>query len=211
MAASDPRHVLWRMGAVGDAPWVRRRFRCSARAPFAERMTMIEAFAGHSAYDQLSMLSFHASASMSQRVWSKLGEAAGKVVYYPFAARSVMEAAFEAPWEVKLREPKGLLRDAARKAGVPEFVISRPKANFNATPAQWSAPGAALEPLVPLAAKAFDEKEIRRRQTADWADAHQFATMLNYAIWKRLFIHGDRPDALLEELERSSRDAPAVA
>ena len=213
VAPSDLRHVLWGMGVLNkrNRAWVCRTFRSSDLARFGGRIAMMERFRDFAVHDQLSMLSFQASAAMSQRIWSKLGEAAGKVVYYPFSARPVIDRAFETPWEQKLSEPKGLLRAAARKAGVPEFIVSRPKANFNATPARWAARGTALEPLIPLAAKAWDEADIRRWQSDGWATAHTFSAILNYAIWKRLFIHNESLGTLLGELERALHGAPQPA
>src|SRR5687768_16957306 len=120
-----------------------------------------------------------------------MGEAAGKWVYYPFNWPALLDTAFETPWDVKLAEPKGVLRAVARRVGVPEFIITRPKANFNAVPKTWAFPGGVLEPLVPLAAKVFDKKQIQMVQSEEPGKAYTFWTMLNHAIWRRLFIDGE--------------------
>lgn len=204
---TDPNHALWALGVTGEAWWTRRRFGATHADTIAGRAAAIEAFADRHVLDQLSLLDFLSDVSVTQAIWSKFGEAARKVVYYPFNARPLMDRAFETPWDLKLAEPKGLLRDAARKIGVPEFIISRKKANFNVHPARWALRGATFEPLVPLAAKVFDERDVRRMQSPRWRAAYTFWTMVNYAIWKRLFIDGESTGTLIEELERSAAEA----
>jgi hypothetical protein len=113
---------------------------------------------------------------------------------------------------VKLAEPKGVLRGVARRIGVPEFIIGRPKADFSANARHWALPGGVLDPLVPLAAKVWDEKELRRLQAKYAADrsmpaAYTFLALLNYSMWKRLFVNREPLHALLDELERSTAAA----
>ena len=163
-------------------------------------------YQGRSANDLVSLLDFIGDVSVTQSIWSKMGEAAGKWVHYPFNDPAVLDAAFETPWDVKVAEPKGLLRGVARRVGVPEFIVTRPKANFNATPKGWAVRGAVLEPLLPLAAKVFSKKDLRRTQSAKWPKAYTFWNMVNYAVWKRIVIDGEPAEALLAELDCSRQN-----
>ena len=211
-AVADPRHVLWWMHVVCDEDWARRRFDATFEDVIANRAGVMRPFQGRPVYDLISLMSFHSDASMVQRQWSRLAESAGKWVYYPFHARGVLESAYSTPWPVKLAEPKAVLRGVARRIGVPEFVITRPKADFSANARHWAAPGGVLDPLVPLAAKAWDEQELRRMQSAyaagsNMPSAYTFLALLNYAVWKRLFLGQEPIDRLVEELERSTADA----
>jgi asparagine synthetase B (glutamine-hydrolysing) len=199
----DPRHVAWALGSAGDEGWVMRRFGATREQLFASRAEALAPYADRDVLDALSLLDFLSDVSVTQSIWSKMGEAAGKVVYYPFNAPPLLDRAFEAPWRVKLAEPKGVLRDVARRVGLPEFVISRKKANFNCDPSRWALPGGVLEPLVPLAADVFGENEVRRMQSTRSRGAYTFWTMLNYAVWKRLFIDGQSVPALLSQLSQS--------
>jgi asparagine synthetase B (glutamine-hydrolysing) len=214
VAASDPRHVLWRLGAVGDEGWARRQFNATTRQTIGSRAVALEPFADRDVLDALSLLDFLSDVSVTQAVWSKLGESARKMVYFPFNARAVMDAAFSIPWEAKLAEPKAILRDVARTLGVPEFIVSRPKANFNIRGPGWALPDGVFEPLIPIAAKVLGERELRAMQAADSTRALTFWTMVNYAVWKRLFIDGEPLGALLEELDEATGGAarrPSVA
>ena len=199
--ADDPRHVLRLLGHAGHETWARRRFGAGADRVFASRAESIAPYADRPVLDGISLLDYLSDVTVTQSIWSKFGESARKVVYYPFNAQPLLDSAFAAPWEVKLKEPKGVLRDVARKIGLPEFIITRPKANFNVNPSRWAVRGAVLEPLVPLAAKEFGWDEVRRMQGPYSRGAYTFWTMLNYAIWKRLFINGESIPSLLAEVE----------
>lgn len=203
---SHRRHILRLLGAAGYEKWARRRFGGTPEQAFASRAEAIEPYADRPVLDTISLLDFLSDVTVTQSIWSKFGESAQKVVYYPFNTRPLLDAAFAAPWEVKLKEPKGVLRDVARKVGLPEFIITRPKANFNVDPSRWAVPGAVLEPLVPLAAKVFGRDEVRRMQRPNSRGAYTFWTMLNYAVWKRLFIDGESVPSLLAEVEEHRPD-----
>ena len=202
---TDRRHVVWWMHTVTDDAWVRRKFNSTFEDATATRAAVIKPYEGRPVYDLLSLMSFMSDASMVQRQWSRLAEAAGKWAYYPFHARGVLESAYSTPWEVKLAEPKGVLRGVARTIGVPEFIISRPKADFSANSRHWAAPGGVLDPLIPLAAKVWDERELRDMQARFAADTHYpsaytFLAILQYALWKQLFLGREPLPRLLEEL-----------
>ena len=198
---ADPRHVLWSVGATSSDRWARRRFGAAREQVVASRAAAIAPYADRPVLDAISLLDFLSDVSTTQSIWSKFGEAARKVVYYPFNARPLLDAAFQTPWEVKLAEPKGVLRDVARKIGVPEFVITRPKANFNIDPTRWAVRGAVFESLVPLAAKVFGEREVRRVQRPNFRRGYIFWNMLNYAVWKRLVVDGETIPALLADVQ----------
>jgi asparagine synthetase B (glutamine-hydrolysing) len=204
---ADPQHVLWRLGATGLFSEARRHFHATRRQAYANRLAVLAPFAGRPILDALSLLDFLSDVSVTQGIWSKSGEAARKVVYYPFNARELLDCVFATPWAVKLAEPKGVLRDVARKLGVPEFIVSRPKANFNATSNHWALRGGVFEPFVPLAAKVFREKDLRRMQSTRSGKAFTFWSMINYAIWRRLFLEGESLGTLMEELDRASAGA----
>jgi asparagine synthetase B (glutamine-hydrolysing) len=200
------RHVLRRLGHAGYERWARRRFGATPEQVFGSRAAAIGPYAGRPVLDQISLLDFLSDVTVTQSIWSKFGESARKVVYYPFNAPRLMDAAFAAPWELKLKEPKGVLREVARKVGLPEFIITRRKANFNVDPSRWAVPGAVLDPLVPLAAKVFGWREVRRMQRPGSRGAYTFWTMLNYAIWKRLFIDGETIGSLLADVQFPLQD-----
>ena len=62
-----------------------------------------------------------------------------------------------------------------------------------------------MEPLVALAAKAVDIKQLRDLQGRDPSKAMTFWSLLNYAVLIRLFVRGESKEALLEELADNSK------
>jgi hypothetical protein len=49
----------------------------------------------------------------------------------------------------------------------------------------------------------IDEREIRAVQAVEYSTAMTFWNVLNYAIWKRLWIGGEPLARLLDELEEA--------
>jgi hypothetical protein len=72
--------------------------------------------------------------------------------------------------------------------------------SFGIHPDRWVKKGGVFEPLIPLASKVFDEKEIRKMQSTESKKAMTYWNMLNYAVWKRLCINDEPLEVLLEEL-----------
>jgi asparagine synthetase B (glutamine-hydrolysing) len=212
---ADPDHILWLMGKYGDDEWVCSHFGIRRDDIVSNRCRALGSLEDRSLLEAASVLSFLGSASVTQAIWSKLGEVNRKILVYPFTGANVIRSAFSIPWEVKLSEPKGILRRAARHLNVPEFIVSRPKKGWGIKEERWGERDGVLEPLVPLAAKIFDEKEIRLMQSSVPRKAMTFWNMLNYAIWKRLCIHNESVSHLSEELREAmscmSDRAPAIA
>ncbi len=65
----------------------------------------------------------------------------------------------------------------------------------------WARRDGIFEPFVPFARKVFQERDIRRLQTDDEADASTFWTLLNYALWRRLWIDEESLESLNDELD----------
>ncbi|MDP3911712.1 MAG: hypothetical protein Q8Q14_15110, partial [Gemmatimonadales bacterium] len=70
-------------------------------------------------------------------------------------------------------------------------------------PDRWASPGGVFEPLVPLAARVMDEKHIRAAQNGEYLTGMTFWTILNYAVWRRLWIQGEPVERLHGELEEA--------
>jgi asparagine synthetase B (glutamine-hydrolysing) len=173
------------------------------------RCAAIESRQPRSIYDVLTAEQF-TDTYVTTSLWSKLAENTGKLLYCPFLARDIMEYGLTIPWEVKLRQPKRVLRQLARALGIPEFVITRPKSGFGWETSRWAVAGTAFDALVPVASKAFDERALAETRSTDQESAKLFWAMLSYALWKRLCIDMDPLDTLHEELSRSLRDVQSV-
>jgi len=203
----DPRHLLWTVGAYGSAAWVREHLGAGEESLVAARRAALAHVRDRPLLDLVTLLGVLGDAASTQAIWDKLAEAAGSRMVYPFSDPDLLDLAFRLPWALKLREPKHLLREAARGLGVPAFVVERPKAGFGVHERHWARPGGAFDPFIPLAAKHVDEAWLRGLLDGDSAHAMTFWSLLNHAIWRRLAIDGEP----FEDLEAELRESEARA
>jgi asparagine synthetase B (glutamine-hydrolysing) len=201
LPVTDSNHLLWSLGAYGSEEWAEQYFNTSREEIIKNRCTVIEKFLDRSIYDAISMLLFFGSATTTQAIWAKLAESKQKIFYYPFSDIELVNFVFSIPWNIKLAQPKSILRIVARQIEIPETIIDRPKSGFGVQPKLWAEQNGVFEALVPLASKVIDIKEIRNMQSLDLKKAMTYWNMLNYAIWKRLCINNESLNVLMEELE----------
>lgn len=204
---SDPQNIIYSSEKYGNSDWVCDYFNVREKDIIENKYKSIQGFKDYSIYDVLAMLTIVGSASLTSSIWSKLGEGCGKILYYPFYDKELLNNAFSIKWECKLKQPKNILRGVARKLSVPNFIIERPKSGFACNPSKWSKKDGVFDPLIPLASKCFDKKIIMNFQSSEMENAMTFWNILNYAIWKRLCIDNEPLDVLQEELSRSIADS----
>ena len=195
---SDPRNIIWSEGLSEE--WVTDYFETKKSDIIKNRYTIVRQFEKRPINDILSIYSIIGEMPAWQSVWSKIGESQGKILYWAFFNHKLLDYAYSIPWDLKLKKPKNILREVARKCEIPEFIITRRKSGFAIKDRHWAEKGKILEPLVPLAKKVFDEKQIRSMQSTDRKKAMTYWNILNYSIWKRLCIHNEPVELLLDEL-----------
>ena len=198
---SDPNNITWLLGAHGSEDWVSQYYRAKKQDIIKGRYDTIKSFENRSIYDVISILDFLGDVSITTSIWSKLGESQRKIAYYPFNDAKILNYIYSISWEAKLKNPKNILRCVARQLKIPKLIITRPKSAFGVNPQKWAIKGGVFEPLVPLASKVFDEKQIRSMQSIELKKAMTYWNILNYSIWKRLFINNEPLGLLLEELD----------
>lgn len=199
----DIDHPAWQLDRYGDVNWVCGYFNTSIKEIVTDRSNALTSLHGRSLFDTLSIVSLFGSIAATQGIWSKLGESAKKILVYPYTDTELMRYAYGVPWDIKLAEPKHVLRSAGRLLSVPDHIVNRPKSSFGIHQRHWASRGDVFEPLIPLAAKVFDEKQIRMLQCAEHSKAMTFWNILNYALWKRLCIDNEPLSLLEEELTES--------
>jgi asparagine synthetase B (glutamine-hydrolysing) len=203
MHISNPNNIVWSLGAYGSTEWASRHFKVSDEDIIGERFSGIEPFRDRSLYDVISILDFLGDVSITTAIWSKLAENHGKTVYYPFNNIDILNYVYTIPWTTKLINPKNILRGVARRLSIPEFIITRPKSGFGVNAERWAKSGGVFEPLVPLAMKVFDPEQIHCVQNINDRNAMTFWNILNYSVWKRLFLQNEPLTLLKSELEEA--------
>ena len=198
-----PMHVTWQADMSGSLSWVERHLHSTMHDVIANPVESLRPYGPHNTADMLALRSMTGDTLATQGLWSKVGEAAGHILHYPFNDAALTDYAFSLPWSLKSDPPKLVLRDAARLLDVPDFVLSRPKRGFGVRPERWALPGGVFEPLLSLAAAVYDERELRDLQTPEPLTAFTLWNAINHAIWRRLWIDGEPTDRLLGELDEA--------
>ncbi len=196
----DPDNIIYSISKYGDENWVCKYFNMSRKEVIQSRYNWVKKFENHSIYDIITMISILGSGSTTQSIWSKIGEANKLITYYPYYNKKIIEDSFLISWPDKLDKPKNILRKVAQIINIPEFIIQRPKKGFGIHPGKWAIKGGVFDSLIPVAAKIFDEKLIRNFQSNEHHSAMTFWNILNYSVWKRLFINNEPIDTLLDEI-----------
>lgn len=197
-ASDDPQNICF-FESWGNEELVCRYFNTTRSDIIRNRADVISTWSGHSVYDIMSMVVSLGDEAAHQQILSKSAETVGKIVYYPFSRREVLDYAYSIPWKIKIARPKNVLRRVAQKLEVPEFIIKRRKSGFGLRRIDWAQEGNIFEPLVRLAFGVFGEREVRSIQDRDPVKAMTFWNMLNYAIWKRLCVNNEPLEVLIDE------------
>lgn len=204
---ADPNHVIWTLAVFGDRQWIKQHLGCNDAEMIGGRAECMIPYLGRDLRDCASILALLSESSETQVIWSKLGEASGMCVTYPYLDTQVSDLTYSIPWEAKLAGAKPLLRAVARDMGVAEQIVSRPKASFDINPHRWGPRGGVFEPLIDLALPVVDESTLRSLQSTYVFRAHTLWTVLNYALWVRLIVRNQSPQILHDELDASMEKA----
>jgi len=196
----NPNHVIWELGAYGSEQWTMKYFDCSYNDIINTRFRAINEYRNYNIYDLISILDIIGDVRATSEIWNKLAEKNKKMIYYPFCEEELLNYSLSIFWDIKLQKPKNVLRHVAHALKVPEFIITRKKSGFGMGAEAWAVKGGAFEPLIPLCTGIFEKKEILQLQSTDPKKSMTFWNILNYCIWKRLFIYNDSVDDLVGEL-----------
>jgi asparagine synthase (glutamine-hydrolysing) len=201
---ADPKNLIWHWMDYGNKDWVCTHFKTTENDIIKKRYNFIKNFQNMSIYDIWSLYSFFSDEQYTLSIWTKIGEGNKKIMYTPFYDQDVLNYVFSIPWKLKLQSPENRLRkEIAQKTHIPDFIINRPKISLGVQSKHWAEKDDIFEPIIPLTLKIFDEKEIRKMQSAEKHNAMTFWNILNYSIWKRLCINNEPLAVLLEELNES--------
>lgn len=202
---TDPAHILWTDAVFGHWPWIRQYTNANRTDVVRGRALGLSDYADRDLLEQVSITAFIGEGTQTQLIWSAIGEPVGVGLFYPFPNAKLVDAAYRAPWSYKLGEPKKTLRDVARKLGIGEFIITRPKAAFGIRSERYGPRGSVMEPIIAVAAKGVAEPILRSLQSPEIYKAQTLWTMINLGIWRRLFINGEPAHVLHEELDAEMR------
>jgi asparagine synthetase B (glutamine-hydrolysing) len=200
---SDPNHPVWSSNDYGDKNWVCRYLNVSRQNIINGQYDSLKRFENNSIFDIVALYSLLGDEDVTLSILSKICEGNQKILYVPFYDYELLQYVLSIPWKLKLKRPENILRKSlARECNVPSCIINRPKAGFGIQEKRWSEKGGIFDPMISIASKVFDEKEIRNMQSSEPTKAMTFWNILNYSIWKRLHIYNEPLEILMEELNK---------
>ena len=199
----DPRHLIWEEQRFGDVAWTQDFFGADAAGCARSRRDLVGRYAHRPLVDRFFLLNVLGNNETLQTMWARIARASGRSAYHPYTHPDVIGSITSIPWAQRFpgRDTKPRLREAARLLQVPDVVLSRPKAYFGVAPNRWASRGGVLEPLVAIAAPVVGEDTIRRVQVSDDGLSRIYWNLLNYAVWRRLFIDGEPAADLVAALQ----------
>lgn len=195
----SPESTLWTINQSGDEKWICEHFGITRNQIIQGRINIMERYRGFSLFDQITIVNLLGNV-VSKSSWSKLAEIFSNKTFYPYMRRKLVDFCFSIPWDLKLIEPKFILRRVARNMKISEFIVSRPKSGMSVDKTIWAEPDGIFEPFLSLCKGDFDIEEIRKLQTGNLSSAWTFWNILNYSIWKRIVIENNPPSELFEVL-----------
>lgn len=198
-----PDHAVWMMGEFGDRDWVRSHFGVDDTAIVRGRLDALQHMKPEDPLDAFSLLDFVSDVAVTQDIWGQLAAACGRTLYLPFNSHGALDAARNIPWSEKLSQPKRLMVRLGERLGIPTFILHRPKLGFGVKSSRWSEPGGPADPIVGLIGPEVDEALVRSLQGPVERRAMLYWNWMNYGLWKRLVINGEKAGDIAAELDRS--------
>jgi asparagine synthetase B (glutamine-hydrolysing) len=204
---NDPDHIIWDpviygYGAGSDISGLKK----SPKNIIENRFSNLEKYlnatgASCSIHDVISILDIITVSKAVQEEWSKLAGASNKKIYFPFCEEEVINYSMSIPWEIKNKEMKLILNNMAKILNIPDFIITRKKIGAAVGHEGWAITKGPFESLIKLCKDIFDYKYITKFLNGDMTDSMTFWNIINYCIWKRLFIFNQNTDELINEIQ----------
>lgn len=148
--------------------------------------------------DKSFLLILQGDTDITANCWAKCIESLGLRAMFPFLHNDLIKIASKINWDVKLKEPKFILRNLARIEGVPEKIIQRKKGSFGPISQNWNKN---LKKLKPLYYGIFPKADVET-----WFEDNEkryfLWNLINYVLWKKIFIGGEKIISIESKLER---------
>ncbi len=154
--------------------------------------------------DVISCFDIAGGMAATQSEWTQVLARQGHHLIYPYLSRDLRVYTIGSDANKKFLETKYILRQAARKMGIPEWIITRSKASFGPTCSDWEE---YLLPLFSILPNTFKE-EVVRAASQNHDARYILWNMLTYTIWRELFIEERNPVAILRDVQSIYRRTP---
>jgi len=148
--------------------------------------------------DKSFLLILQGDTDITANCWAKCIESLELRVIFPFLHNDLIKIVSKINWDVKLKEPKFILRNLARIEGVSEKIIQRKKGSFGPISQNWNKN---LKKLKPLCYGVFPKVDID-----NWFEDNEkryfLWNLINYVLWKKMFIKGEKINIMESKLKK---------
>ncbi|GEM_PF-4675667 len=193
-------HILWTIGQFGDPAIVKAHLGCDDSAIVASYKALMTSYEHLGFLNQISVLSLLSEGFLTTYIWGKLAESQGIALHFPFTAPDLIDYVTGLPWNDKLKENKHFIRALLRRYGMAPEFIHRPKMSFGFPYQYWALPGSLLQPVVDMAGEMYEPAWLRSLQVVQPGHAMVLWNVVNYYLWRKLFVDRVSPGDLLEEV-----------
>ena len=196
---NDPNNPIWHGSTNGNMEFICEYFGIKPFEVIKDIHHILNNYSNRARQEINGIRSLYCFNAMTISTWSKICESNQKGFYIPYNA--MIDYSYTIPIEIKESSPKILQKEIMRQYGIPEYILNREKRGFNPVDTAPLLKGGIFEPLIPVASKTFDESIIRKIQPKkwDWERFWTFWHIINFAIWKRLYINNESKETLIEE------------
>jgi asparagine synthetase B (glutamine-hydrolysing) len=192
----DPQNIIW--SSWSNNEWILNHLGVTNYEIIKSRVEQLERFFDKSFYDLYTFYEVSRALILANSHWSQIAHSHGKTLYYPFSSPKLLHFAFNIPKEIKFKTPRYILENLARAIDIPDLIIERKKLGFNPI---TSVPEGFFDPFDKVIEDEFKRGRALKMFT-EWGsgDFWTYWTILNYSIWKKLWINDVSRESLIEDL-----------
>lgn len=128
--------------------------------------------------------------------WSTCASINNLSMEYPFFKEDYIKKISKIEWAERLKERKFYLKEIARAYGIDKNIINRKKASFGPISRGW---GNFILILIQIYEPFFIKKELKKFIQKK-ENRYILWNILNYSIWKKIYIEGCSANSLKEEI-----------
>lgn len=194
----DINSYLWTISSYGNLKWIEGEFGIKKKEILQSRIKKLKNYSKSNILDLMTYHYLFGSLALSQMIWNRLAEKQGLVLYFPFLDLQILRVSLGLSWVIKLSKNKYAIRHICEKLNMPKLVLERQKSGFGFDLRSWGGPhGILLKLILRFSDEKLAEKlSMELDDLEDYADSQTLWSILNYCIWKKLFIEKQSADKL---------------
>jgi hypothetical protein len=197
---TDPNHILYH--SRGNPDWVTEYFQTTRQNIIKNQVKQMKRFEDSTPSDLLDYR-FLIGGQDTNCLWAKLGDCNGRITYSAYSYPSLVKYAYQIPRDIMFKTPRNIFHQIAKEHNVPDFIFTRKKMGFNPIA---TVPKGFFDPLISSVSNITSIEEMNKMKKFTWNDKRFWALwyMINYSIWKHIFLDDQPANTLIEEIIKTA-------